>query len=149
MTILRPQPVPDRATSRSGLLPRVDPITNLPILILAPHSRCNCRCLMCDIWRDTTRAEIDVEVIARWLDEWRTLGVQRVVLTGGEALMHSRIWELCEVVHSAGIKITILSTGILLQRHADQLVRYCDDLVVSLDGPQHIHDEIRNIPRAY
>ena len=26
-------------------------VGRLPIMVLMPHSRCNCRCLMCDIWR--------------------------------------------------------------------------------------------------
>jgi MoaA/NifB/PqqE/SkfB family radical SAM enzyme len=130
-------------------LPRVDPITQLPILILFPHSRCNCRCLMCDIWRDTSKRELSAGDIAGWVGEWRRLGVQRVVLSGGEALLHSHLWELCDVLRAANIGITVLSTGLLLRRHAAELVRRCDDVVVSLDGPQRIHDAIRNVPRAF
>jgi MoaA/NifB/PqqE/SkfB family radical SAM enzyme len=150
MTRLQPQPAPDApATTLPPPLPRVDPITRLPILILYPHSRCNCRCLMCDIWRATTRSELPAEAVAGWLAEWRALGVQRVVLSGGEALLHSRLWELCDHLRAAGMGITVLSTGLLLRRHAAELVRRCDDVVVSLDGPQPLHDQIRNIPRAY
>lgn len=150
MAILRPQPAPV-APHETALppLPRLDPITRLPILILYPHSRCNCRCLMCDIWRATTSSELDPADIARWLDEWRELGVRRVVLSGGEALMHSRLWELCGYLRDAGMGITVLSTGLLLRRHAANLVQYCDDVVVSLDGPRELHNRIRNIPRAY
>jgi Fe-coproporphyrin III synthase len=147
MTILKPQPLP--AAPDDTPIPRIDPITRLPILVLFPHSRCNCRCLMCDIWRATTRDEISAVDVAGWLAEWRNLGVQRVVLSGGEALMHSHLWELCDHLRDAGIAITILSTGILLRRHAATLVRYCDDVVVSIDGPQAVHNQIRNIPRAY
>jgi Fe-coproporphyrin III synthase len=147
MTILAPRPAPG-ATERPPL-PRVDPITHLPVLILFPHSRCNCRCLMCDIWRDTTKAELEPAEIARWLAEWRELGVRRVVLSGGEPLLHSRLWDLCDHLRAADIGITILSTGLLLERHAAELVKRCDDVVVSLDGPQPIHDAIRNIPRAF
>jgi MoaA/NifB/PqqE/SkfB family radical SAM enzyme len=150
MTRLQPQPIPDAPDAPlPPPLPRVDPITQLPILILFPHSRCNCRCLMCDIWRATTRDELAAADIARWLAEWRDLGVRRVVLSGGEALLHSHIWELCDHLRAAGIGVTILSTGLLLRRHAAELVRRCDDVVVSLDGPQPIHNQIRNIPRAY
>ncbi|HET9224057.1 MAG TPA: radical SAM protein, partial [Roseiflexaceae bacterium] len=149
MTRLQPQPVPDALGALPPPLPRADPITRLPILILFPHSRCNCRCLMCDIWRMTTRDELAAGDVARWLAEWRELGVGRVVLSGGEALLHSELWELCAHLRDADIGITILSTGLLLRRHAAELVRYCDDVVVSLDGPQPIHNQIRNIPRAY
>jgi len=147
MTTLKPQPLP--AAPGDTLIPRIDPITRLPILVLFPHSRCNCRCLMCDIWRATTKSEISAVDVASWLAEWRALGVRRVVLSGGEALMHSHLWQLCEHLRAAGIMITILSTGLLLRRHAATLVQYCDDLVISIDGPQPVHNQIRNIPRAY
>jgi MoaA/NifB/PqqE/SkfB family radical SAM enzyme len=104
---------------------------------------------MCDIWRDTTKTELEPAEIARWLDEWRELGVRRVVLSGGEPLLHSRLWSLCDHLRAADIGITILSTGLLLERHAAELVKRCDDVVVSLDGPQPIHDAVRNIPRAF
>jgi MoaA/NifB/PqqE/SkfB family radical SAM enzyme len=138
-----------RSDPRPPPLPRVDPITRLPILILLPHSRCNCRCLMCDIWRVTTKAEIAAADVARWTGEWRRMGVRRVVLSGGEALLHSQLWELCDHLRAADIRITILTTGLLLERHAAALVGRCDDVVVSLDGPQPVHDLIRNVPRAY
>lgn len=149
MTTLSPAPTSRPFVPGELPLPRVDPVTQLPIVILFPHSRCNCRCMMCDIWRDTTKSEIHPERVASWLEEWQSLGVKRVVLSGGEALMHSRLWELCAHLRAAGIGITILSTGLLLRRHAEELVRYCDDVVVSLDGPPGIHDRVRNIPRAF
>ena len=147
MTVLAPQPRPD--ASPEAALPRFDPVTRLPILILYPHSRCNCRCLMCDIWRDRNRQEISAEDVAGWLAEWRTLGVRRVVLSGGEALLHSHLWELCRLLKDEGIGITVLTTGLLLTRDADPLAFYCDDVVVSLDGPREVHDRIRNVPRAF
>src|SRR5437868_10450494 len=107
MTLLDTRPVPGRGASTRAPLPRIDPITRLPILILFPHSRCNCRCLMCDIWRATTRTELAAADVARWVDEWRALGVSRVVLSGGEALMHSHLWELCDHLRAADIGITI------------------------------------------
>jgi MoaA/NifB/PqqE/SkfB family radical SAM enzyme len=148
VTTLAPRPTPN-APERLAPLPRLDPVTRLPILILFPHSRCNCRCVMCDIWKSTTRAELSPDEVARWLGEWQALGVRRVVLSGGEALLHSRLWELCDRLRAADIGVTILSTGLLLRRHAAELVRRCDDVVVSLDGPPPVHDAIRNVPRAY
>ena len=145
-TVPRPSP---QSLPLPGALPRVDPVTQLPIVILFPHNRCNCRCVMCDIWRITTKDEIQATDVARWLTEWRALGVRRVMLSGGEPLMHSHLWELCELLRSAGIGVTLISTGLLLKRDVAQLVRYCDDVVVSLDGPREVHDRIRNTRRAY
>lgn len=149
MTELAPVPVPSRRPEAALPLPCVDPITRLPVMILFPHSRCNCRCLMCDIWRVTTSEEIAAGDVAGWLDEWRRLGVERVLLSGGEPLLHSRAAELGGLLRDAGLGVTVLSTGLLLERRAASLVTYCDDLIVSLDGPREIHDHIRNIPRAF
>lgn len=148
MTVLDPRPV-SRSKIALPPLPRVDPITQLPVLILHPHSRCNCRCVMCDIWRAKDRTEIAATEVASWMADWRALGVRRVVLSGGEALMHSHLWELCDHLRAAEIGITILSTGLLLERHAAELVRRCDDVVVSLDGPAPVHDAIRSVPGAF
>jgi MoaA/NifB/PqqE/SkfB family radical SAM enzyme len=104
---------------------------------------------MCDIWRSSARDELSAAAIERWIEEWRQLGLRRVVLSGGEALMHSQLWELCAPLKRAGIGITLLSTGLLLRRHADSVVEFCDDVVVSLDGPASVHDAIRNVPRAF
>ncbi len=149
MTVLDPRPSPTLHPGDAPLRRRAHAITQLPILILFPHSRCNCRCVMCDIWRSTGRDQLSVAEISSWIGEWRALGVKRVVLSGGEALQHGDIWAICDVIRSAHIGISILSTGLLLARHAEDLVARCDDVVVSLDGPQRIHDEIRNVPRAY
>ena len=145
----RPEASSEHATELSSPLPRQDPITELPLILLYPHSRCNCRCLMCDIWRNTTKDELSSEDVSRWLPEWRALGVKRAVLSGGEPLMHSDFWTLCELLRNAEIGITILSTGILLKRDAERLVGYCDDVIVSLDGPREVHNRIRNLPRAF
>ncbi|HEX4376925.1 MAG TPA: radical SAM protein [Steroidobacteraceae bacterium] len=153
MTTLARVPVPSGQAlpveRQPDALPRIDPITRLPLLILSPHSRCNCRCLMCDIWRSDARDQLGADEIGRRLSEWRALGVERVLLSGGEPLMHPRLWDLCAHLRTAGIGITLLSTGLLLKRHASQLVQYCDDLVVSLDGPPQTHDAIRRVPRAF
>lgn len=150
MTTLAPAPRPDVADAAvAEPLPRIDPIERLPILILYPHSRCNCRCLMCDIWRARGKGELSRQDVDGWLPEWRALGVRRIVLSGGEALLHSDLDAFCEPLREAGLGITLLSTGLLLRRDAARLVRWCDDVIVSLDGPREVHDRIRNVARAY
>jgi MoaA/NifB/PqqE/SkfB family radical SAM enzyme len=149
VTLLDPRPGPAHGGALPPPLPRRDPIEELPVLILFPHSRCNCRCLMCDIWKEKEPRELTVAEIARWTAEWRALGVRRVVLSGGEALMHSDLFTLCRPLREAGIGLTLLSSGLLLSRDARRIAEAIDDLVVSLDGPREAHDAIRNVPRAY
>ena len=125
-------------------------IYQLPVLVLMPHSRCNCRCVMCDIWKaNQTKKEISVDELEKHLQTFKKLGVQQVALSGGEALMHSNLWKFCDLLHSIGIKISLLSTGVTLGHHAKNVVAHCDDVIVSLDGSKETHNHIRNIPGAF
>jgi len=127
-----------------------DRLRRVPVITLMPHSRCNCRCIMCDIWRANrdgkTLSESDVNELVR---DFRRLRVEWVVLSGGEALMHPNLWTLCRALKSLPVRITLLSTGLLLTRHAADIVENCDDVIVSLDGSPAVHDLIRNIPQAF
>ena len=119
------------------------------MLILYPHARCNCKCVMCDIWKVKSRDQISPEEVSGWLPELKGLGVERVVLSGGEALLHARLEEMCAALTEAGIGVTLITTGLLLRRDAHWLVRYVDDVVTSLDGPADVHDRVRRVPGAY
>jgi MoaA/NifB/PqqE/SkfB family radical SAM enzyme len=121
----------------------------LPILILNPHPRCNCRCTMCDIWKTTERGEFSAEDLRHQMESLDTLGVEWVVLSGGEALMHSDLFGLCQVLRSRNIRISLLSSGLLLERHAPAIAEWIDDVIVSMDGPPAIHDEIRGVQSAF
>jgi Fe-coproporphyrin III synthase len=121
----------------------------LPVLVVNPYSRCNCRCVMCDIWQGTSVEQLSYEVLVRQLESVADLGLKWLVFSGGEPLMHPDIFRLCQAAKGAGARVTILSTGLLLERYAPQIILYADDVIVSLDGPEQIHDVIRRLPGAY
>jgi Fe-coproporphyrin III synthase len=124
-------------------------IDRLPVLVIEPHSRCNCRCVMCDIWKVTDARELSPAELQRHLADIQSLRVEWVVFTGGEPLMHSDLFRLAAMLRACGIRTTILSTGLLLERYADQIVANIDDVIVSLDGPPAIHNAIRRVPDAF
>ncbi|PYV23014.1 MAG: hypothetical protein DMG27_16770, partial [Acidobacteria bacterium] len=64
-------------------------IRALPVLVLFPHNRCNCRCVMCDIWRIRQGREITARDLEPHLESIRALGVRWVVFSGGEPQMHT------------------------------------------------------------
>ena len=129
---------------------QTDKITALPIVILMPHSACNCRCVMCDIWKGNHNLKQLKEAdIAGLMGTLRKLGTRQVLLSGGEALLNPNFFRLCALLKEAEIRITLLSTGLSLARHVDNLIAFVDDIIVSLDGDQALHDSIRNIPGAF
>ena len=129
---------------------QTDIITSLPIVILMPHSACNCKCVMCDIWKDNKNLkQLMEEDVTGLLSSLKKLNVQTITMSGGEALLNQNFFKLCEILQKEKIKVSLLSTGLLLKKNADKLLTHVNDIIVSLDGNEIIHDEIRNIPGAY
>jgi Fe-coproporphyrin III synthase len=129
---------------------QTDKISALPIVILMPHSACNCRCVMCDIWKDNKNLkQLTENDIAGLMDTLKKFGTKQVVMSGGEALLNPNFFRFCEMLQQQNIRVTLLSTGLTLAKHGGQLVKHVQDIIVSIDGPEHLHDEIRNIPGAF
>jgi MoaA/NifB/PqqE/SkfB family radical SAM enzyme len=105
---------------------------------------------MCDIWKaNSQKREISVEQLHSHISSFRKLNVKEVVLSGGEPLMHSNLWKFCEQLKAAKIKVTLLTTGLLLKRFAHDVARTVDEVIISLDGSREIHNQIRGILGAY
>lgn len=124
-------------------------LTTLPILLLHVHEHCNCRCLMCDIWQKTDGKELDLADFARHRESLLRLGVREVVLTGGEALLHRGFETLCSLLQDCEVKVTLLTTGLLLSKRAGVVSDGVDEVIVSIDGPESTHDQIRRVNGAY
>ena len=125
-------------------------ISALPIVILMPHSACNCRCVMCDIWKGNKNLkQLNENDISGLLHSLKKLGTQQVLMSGGEALLNPAFFRLCELLRNQNIRVSLLSTGLTLKNSAGQLIKWVNDIIVSLDGNENIHNLIRNIPDAY
>jgi MoaA/NifB/PqqE/SkfB family radical SAM enzyme len=104
---------------------------------------------MCDIWQGTSQNRLTEADVQELLGSLKKLGTRWVIMSGGEALMHPNLFRLCDILRAEGMKITILSTGLLLKRYAPELVARTDEVIVSLDGSEAVHNAIRRIPQAY
>ncbi len=122
----------------------------LPVVILMPHSACNCRCLMCDIWKGNQNVkQLTESDIIGLLESLKKFETKMVLMSGGEALLNPNFFRFCEILKKHEIRINLLSTGILLKKHAPLLTKSVDEIIVSLDGDEETHDRIRNIPGAF
>jgi len=104
---------------------------------------------MCDIWKDTEANEISARELESHLAAIEQLQVKWVVFSGGEPLMHSDLFRLTRMLRERQIRVTVLSTGLLLKKNAQTLAAGVDDVIVSLDGPAAVHDAIRRVPAAF
>jgi MoaA/NifB/PqqE/SkfB family radical SAM enzyme len=105
---------------------------------------------MCDIWKaNAAGRELSDEALAVHVAAIRRLRVRRVMLTGGEPLLHSNLWSLCDRLLADGISITLVTTGLLAARWASAIASRIDTVVVSLDGSPAVHDLVRRVPGAF
>jgi MoaA/NifB/PqqE/SkfB family radical SAM enzyme len=115
-----------------------------------PHSACNCRCIMCDIWKDNKNLkQLNENDIKGLMSSLKKLGTRQVLMSGGEALLNPNFFRFCEILNEENIKVTLLSTGLTIKKNAEQLVKWVHDIIVSVDGDEQTHDYIRNIPGAF
>lgn len=125
-------------------------VRSLPILALVTHTACNCRCVMCDIWKaNADGRELSEEALATHVDAIRRLRVGRVMLTGGEPLLHHNLWALCDRLRAEGVAVTLVTTGLLAARHAEAIAARIDTVVVSVDGPPDVHDGVRRVKQGF
>jgi MoaA/NifB/PqqE/SkfB family radical SAM enzyme len=105
---------------------------------------------MCDIWKDNKNLkQLTEQDIAGLIAPLKKLGTQQVLMSGGEALLNPNFFRFCTMLGEHGIRITLLSTGLTLGQHAENIVKHVHDVIVSLDGHEELHNRIRNIPSAY
>jgi MoaA/NifB/PqqE/SkfB family radical SAM enzyme len=104
---------------------------------------------MCDIWQRKGGKELDLVDFERQRASIVRLGVRQVVLTGGEPLLHRNLEALLEFLRGCNVSITLLTTGLLLSKRADLVAANVDEIIVSLDGPEEVHDRVRRVKGAY
>ncbi len=114
--------------------------------------RCNCRCVMCDLWRiGDVNSELPAERWIALLDElhsWtRTL---RLRLIGGEVLLKPGVYDIIHRAVHLGFTVNVISNGLALQ--SERNFRSLMDtglrsITFSLDGKDTaIHDRHRGVP---
>jgi MoaA/NifB/PqqE/SkfB family radical SAM enzyme len=104
---------------------------------------------MCDIWKIREAKEISVADLEQQMTAFRTLGVRWVVFTGGEPQKNRNLPVLAKMLRSEGIRVTLLTAGLLLGSEAQSIAENIDDVIVSLDGPRALHNRIRRVPDAF
>src|SRR4029077_14571133 len=80
-----------RPVSAEESLSNLHVIHDLPVLVVHAHSSCNCRCVMCDIWKTQEGKAFRKADLEPHLASIRRLGVRWVVFSGGEPLMNAEL----------------------------------------------------------
>jgi radical SAM protein with 4Fe4S-binding SPASM domain len=135
-----------------GLLTTEKVSVKRPLLLRAPEpslrylelqitDACNLRCKHCYIG-DTSRSELSPQQVRRVLAEFEEMQGLRVMITGGEPLLHSKFDEINEMLPDFIIRKVLFTNGVLLKKETIKALKV-DELQVSIDGLEEAHDTIR------
>ncbi|MGD8656861.1 MAG: radical SAM protein, partial [Desulfobacterales bacterium] len=113
--------------------------------------RCNCRCQMCQRWKDPRNDELRAEEYETLAAELHEMGSHQISIAGGEPLMRDDVFDIISSFSGRGMSVNICTNGILLEKYHDQVCSSNATLVtVSLDGASaDSHDTIRGAPGSY
>ena len=133
---------------KMGFLPKISyfalPFIKRPyILLFNITQKCNLRCSYCFGKYYAETGELSFPQIRKILTEFYDLGVRRLGISGGEALLHKDIDRVIEEAVKIGFDVGLNSNGILVPYHLKSL-RLLKNLSISLDGTTAaIHDKYR------
>ncbi len=118
----------------------------LPLLIFYPTSRCNSRCVSCDWWTHTGEDDLTLEEIEAVADALPALGTRVVAFSGGEPLLRQDVFDAADMFRARGLSLQLLTSGVLLERSADQVAKRFSRVFVSLDAASDsLYEEVRGI----
>jgi MoaA/NifB/PqqE/SkfB family radical SAM enzyme len=88
---------------------------------------------------------VPFDVLLKVVDEVYKYGAS-LIIRGGELFLYPRIIELLAYIKSKSMPLSIETNGVLLKKYAEALVKLkVDNLLISLDGPEDIHDYVRGV----
>jgi len=121
-------------------------------VFLSVTNECNLRCIYCSADAKTPfDDELSLEEFYQLIEEFKTLGIFQVTVTGGEPFMRRDVFLILKKLVEAKIKVSVISNGTMItDRTAEQLVDLnVKTIQVSLDAASpEINDASRG-PAAF
>lgn len=114
---------------------------------------CNSRCVYCyshNTWRNTLpKSEISVDEFFSYLEKYRLCENDRVILNGGEPLLHSKFDEILSRLNAYRCEVLVYTNGRLLNKLNPELLNENDRFVIPFHGDEEIHDRITGVAGSY
>ncbi len=120
---------------------RPSPIPSLRYLELQITDRCNLRCRHCYLG-ESHYEDLPLEKIQQILKEFEEIQGLRLLISGGEPILHPRFWELNEILRDYEFRSILLSNGTLITGEIAQRLKV-HEVQLSLDGMKEGHEALR------
>lgn len=121
-------------------------------------SRCNSRCVMCNVWRLAKKnpsivdEELSISEYENLLDELSSLGTRFLCISGGEPLLKKGVFSIIQKAKEKNLEVELITNGTLISDAiAERLVKSGIDLITfSIDSSRaDVHDQIRGVPGTW
>jgi len=117
------------------------PIPSLRYLEIQITDRCNLQCRHCYIGEGSQR-DLTKKQIQSVLEEFEEIQGLRLLLSGGEPLLHPHFWEINDLLRNHAFRSVLLSNGTLITKEVAKKLRV-HEVQVSLDGVKEGHELLR------
>jgi radical SAM protein with 4Fe4S-binding SPASM domain len=127
------------SVNRPPLIKSPDP--SLRYLELQLTERCNYSCKHCFLDK-RSNPELSVDEITAVLKEFEAMQGLRVLITGGEPLVHRQFEEINERLPDFSLRKVLFTNGSLLGKKVLKSL-HVNEIQISIDGLEHAHDALR------
>ncbi len=117
------------------------PVPSLRYLELQITDACNLACKHCYI-NSSQRHELSADEVYSVLGEFQNMQGLRVLITGGEPLVHGNFDEINEMLPDFFLRKVLFTNGTLLKKDGINTLKF-DEFQVSIDGMEEAHDYVR------
>lgn len=117
------------------------PEPSLRYLELQITKRCNLRCKHCYIGPPGP-VDLSLEDIGLALEEFEKMQGLRVLITGGEPLLHRQFADINALLPRFALRKVLFTNGVLMDGATLRALNV-DEIQVSVDGLEHAHEAIR------
>ncbi len=130
------------------------------VIYMVLNGRCNLKCKMCDVGTHTLdtsfydklalfKGDIDLDRLKTFVDSVQHFN-PLISFTSTEPLLYKWLTEISRYIKSKNMDLSITTNGYLLPKFAEEFVKTgVDSISISLDGPSHIHNEIRGVSDSF
>ena len=118
--------------------------------------KCQLKCNMCNIWQRSDLQELSLSQIRKFFQKSNRFSW--INLSGGETFLRKDIYDIIETIYNNCKNLYLLdfpTNGFNTDFIVDIIKRILPFKIprlivtVSLDGPPHVHDEVRGIPGSW
>lgn len=106
---------------------------SLRYLLLNITWKCNLNCEHCYV--NQKESFMDKSIFMRTLEEFSEMGGLKLMISGGEPLLHPEIWDFLKIARDFPQRVILLTNGYLInEKNSKEISKHVDEVQISFDG---------------